>query len=141
LETGPVFRPKRQFPQSRITESQKAESPQSAGFPSILRQDYRVSVSNADCMAVVAVPTGIVSNKFPANGKSTGKNSNSRTLVATLPNITVHIHKDFHQNRHPEMKLTAKYQGIRINSDYAQLTDFRPVSPTLVTLCSLMVNA
>lgn len=93
------------------------------------------------CMAVVAVPTGIVSRKFPEFGKSTGKNSNSRPLATALPNVTAHIHKDFHQNRHPEMKLTAKYQGIRINSDYAQLTDFRPVSPTLVTLCSLMVNA
>jgi hypothetical protein len=92
-------------------------------------------------MAVVAVPTGIVSRKFPEFGKSTGKNSNSRPLATALPNVTAHIHKDFHQNRHPEMKLTAKYQGIRINSDYAQLTDFRPVSPTLVTLCSLMVNA
>jgi hypothetical protein len=92
-------------------------------------------------MAVVAVPTGIVSMKFPENGKSTGKNSNSRPLATALPNVTAHIHKDFHQHRHPETKLTGKYQRLRINSDYAKLTDFRPVSPTLVTLCSLMVNA
>jgi hypothetical protein len=85
-------------------------------------------------MAVVAVPTGIVSRKFPEFGKSTGKNSNSRPLATALPNVTAHIHKDFHTHRHPETKLTGKYQRIRINSDYAKLTDFRPVSTTLAML-------
>jgi hypothetical protein len=42
-------------------------------------------------MAVEAVWAGIVYGKFPANGKSTGKNSISRQLAAALPNITVHI--------------------------------------------------
>ena len=51
IRQGQVFRAKWGLLQSRITEAQKAESPQSAGFRVILRQDYRVSVSNADCMA------------------------------------------------------------------------------------------
>ena len=50
-------------------------------------------------MAVVAVPTEIVSMKFPENGKSTGKNSNSRPLATALPNVTAHTHKGFHQHR------------------------------------------
>ena len=51
IRQGQVFRAKWGLLQSRITEAQKAESPQFAGFRVILRQDYRVSVSNADCMA------------------------------------------------------------------------------------------
>jgi hypothetical protein len=50
-------------------------------------------------MAVVAVSAGIVSTKFPAYGKSTGKNSNSRPLATALPNVTADIREDFYQNR------------------------------------------
>ena len=42
-------------------------------------------------MAVEAVSVGMVSKKFPANGKSTGKFSNSRPLATALPHVTVHI--------------------------------------------------
>ena len=65
LETGRIFRHNWTLRQSRFTEFQNAESPQIAGFRVILQQDYRVSVSTADCMAVDAVPIGIVSLIFP----------------------------------------------------------------------------